>query len=64
MYVYSTHVLFEFLSLTDMILIISFRMLQVNVGALTYPEYEVNVSQPLFATMDSFQRQVNRRYIM
>ena len=35
-----------------------FRLLQVNVGTLKYPEYEVNVTQSLFQTQESFQKSV------
>ncbi len=31
-----------------------FKLLQVNIGALRYPDYEVSVSQSLFPTEESF----------
>ncbi len=33
-------------------------MLQVNTGRLTYPEYEINVTRPLFATEEDFMKWV------
>lgn len=31
-------------------------MLQVNVGKLVYPDYEIATTQPLFKDVDAFER--------
>ena len=47
-------VLYETLSVTTFIC--SYRMLQVNIGRLVYPDYEINVTQPIFSSGEDFER--------
>ena len=35
-----------------------YKMLQVNVGTLVYPEYKVDVSHPLFRSTEHFEEYV------
>ena len=66
MYMYQEYqscylIIYNYLCLSLCIWWCSFRMLEVDIGRRVYPQYEVDVTRPLFESSEEFTRSVSGR---